>query len=84
MLFDKIDPPLSLNRQLDLTFKNLNLEYLIHIDRKDFSDFEGFQEAARNAEYKIMQIKNYKNTAQKDADIKKQNDKKNHKQKRNQ
>lgn len=84
MLFDKIDPPLSLNRQLDLNFKNLNLEYLIHIDSKDFSDFEGFQEAARNAEYKISKSRIIKIRHKKIQTLKNKTIRKNHKQKRTQ
>lgn len=64
ILFDKLEPPFDLERQLNVTFKKFNPDYLSHMNRSDFNDFEGFLLKAKEVEFKLLHIKAYKNPQQ--------------------
>ena len=46
IIFDKLDPPLPISRQLDIACRNLNPEYAMLIDRHLISNFEVLFEKA--------------------------------------
>lgn len=57
IIFDKLEPPFSLERQLKITFKKLNPNYLSQLSRSDFADFETFLLKAKEVEFKLLHMK---------------------------
>ena len=53
IIFDKLEPPLPLSRQLDLTRRNLNPHFAMYIDRYQISSFEDLLEKGKLVENKL-------------------------------
>lgn len=60
LIFDKMDPSLPLDRQLDKAVKNLTPTYLLQINRKDVRSYENLLSLGKQLEVKTLNIKQYK------------------------
>lgn len=60
IIFDKMSPPLSLSRQLDMACQNLNPTYSMQINRDQISSFEELLNAGKRVEIKLINLKKYK------------------------
>lgn len=60
IIFDKMNPKLSLSRQLDMTCQNLNPTYALQINRSQINSFEELLTAGKQVEIKLINVRKYK------------------------
>ena len=60
LLFNKMDPPLPLERQLDKAVQNLNPTYAFQINRRDVNSFSDLLTLGKQVEVKLLNIHQYR------------------------
>lgn len=60
IIFDKMNPHLSLSRQLDIACQNLNPTFSMQINRDRICTFEDLLNAGKQVEIKLLNIRKYK------------------------
>lgn len=60
IIFDKMNPKLSLSRQLDIACQNLNPTYSMQINRSQINNFDDLLCAGKQVEVKLINMQKYK------------------------
>lgn len=60
LIFKQMNPPLSLERQIDIACGNLNPNYIPHVRRSQITSFDQLIDEGKEIELNVEKIRNYK------------------------